>query len=712
MNSRDQERLPLDAKLLSETVIELNISRRNVGLYPPEHAIIRGSIERAFGLLERLFELREAVTLGVAKDTLIIDEYTLDRKNPVFREFASSLHRMGIAAVTFSRGLAREDLLGFHKLIAAKEAPDGGSIADRAALAGIRHIRLEPIDFSSFKFFEGALRPGASGEAIWEDYIFGLLEGKLADAEGASVLMEAPPERVADILNEAMSPAAGHETYDRIITAYLRKKEKPGLGRESLEKFLTFLENLSPALKRQFLSRAFTSRAEEQDVEGLLADMTSGDFQRVAEFFTRHSSMIPETLRNVVDRLAAIRNDRKFGFDVLLGRKAVVDDIELDENIMRLFEEDHFKSFVSDEYQAQLSAMLGVRAGAERAEDGELAQELGGESVDRATAEVLVELMGAEGTAEEFRQNLASRLADLANGFAETGRIREALEIYKAMSSGEARGGAGDAAAQFFHSRQFVHRAVESLKLWGRQDREAALELARALKPDVIQPLLEALSEEKSAGTRKFLLHLLAGLGQEVMDEALRLLDGPWYVQRNVLYLMRASGDGRHADHARRLADHENEKVRLEAVHTLLHLGAPDAASHLLRVLLEGSEEAREWAIRQAGNYRVAEAVPHLLRLLEKKDVLGTGSQAKVPVVAALGRIGDARAIEPLLRICNARTLLHRGFLDELKTEVFRHLENYPPEAVRPLLELGLKSRNEEIRASSRRLLAGGGDHA
>jgi len=33
--------LPMDTRLLSETVIELNISRKNVGIYPPGRVLLR-----------------------------------------------------------------------------------------------------------------------------------------------------------------------------------------------------------------------------------------------------------------------------------------------------------------------------------------------------------------------------------------------------------------------------------------------------------------------------------------------------------------------------------------------------------------------------------------------------------------------------------------------------------------------------------------------
>ena len=63
-----EDALPLDARLLSDAVIELNISRRNVGLYPPGHSRIAGAIDRAFDNLTKLFELRSSIFLGVTKD--------------------------------------------------------------------------------------------------------------------------------------------------------------------------------------------------------------------------------------------------------------------------------------------------------------------------------------------------------------------------------------------------------------------------------------------------------------------------------------------------------------------------------------------------------------------------------------------------------------------------------------------------------------------
>ena len=55
-----QKEIPLDTRLLSEAVIELNISRKNAGIYPPGHIQITNSIDRAFRILQKLIRYKAA----------------------------------------------------------------------------------------------------------------------------------------------------------------------------------------------------------------------------------------------------------------------------------------------------------------------------------------------------------------------------------------------------------------------------------------------------------------------------------------------------------------------------------------------------------------------------------------------------------------------------------------------------------------------------
>jgi len=219
-----KDKLPIDARLLSDAIIELNISRRSVGLYPREHPITREALRRAYELLNKLFEIRHSITLGVAKDSLVVDEYTLDKRNPVFREFGMSLHERGVAAVIFNSGLSIDELYGFHELITSKEPIHGQALAEAAQKRGLRHIIISPLDITRLQFIEGHLREKGGGTRVIEDYVSGLLEGRLAEGDAEGVILITPPDEIAEILNENLTEDAPEETYERVITAYIKKE--------------------------------------------------------------------------------------------------------------------------------------------------------------------------------------------------------------------------------------------------------------------------------------------------------------------------------------------------------------------------------------------------------------------------------------------------------------------------------------------------------
>jgi hypothetical protein len=704
-----QDKLPLDAILLSDAVIELNISKRCVGLYPHDHPIVKGSIERAFAFLQKLFELRSDITLGIAEDTLVVDEYTLDRKNPVFKEFAYSLHAKGIAAITFSAGLLKEELIGLHGLLTTKETPFGKDLVEYAKNKDLRHIALSPIDFSNFGFVQGGHKVGGTDINIWEEYVFGLLEGKLSSSEGEEIL-NIPPEDVACYINNAMTENSGQETYDRVITAYLKKKGEARLSTEAFNKFLSFVENLSPDLKRRFLSRSFVHFSEDMDeVERVIGSMTPENFQRIIESFTEYSTMIPDTLKMLMDKLADIKEQSGVETGFFIGNAAVVHDIEIGEDIMKLFEQKNFHAFMSDKYKKQLEIMLGTTKG-KGTKVNDLLSECREDLTDNAVLNIMLELLDAGFFGKDDYQKLFERISEFTALFLETGRFNGMLRIYNTISSGAFNEKCSDEAINSirgrFHSAEFLTDLISTFRIWGRKEREGAVNLSKALDPYIIDPMLYALAEETDASLRKFLLSVLAAVGDNVCSYAIkRLDDARWYVVRNILYLIRECNGHAYAADIRKLARHRNINICLEAVKTLLHFKTPDSVSFLKLHLQSEDTELRKGAVNLAGAYKISEAVPYLVRLLEKKDIFGAESYYKIDVVDALGEIGDKAAVEHLLKIYNTKSLLYKGNLENLKLEIFKTLVNYPPDSVQKMLELGLASGNEKIRAISRKLL-------
>lgn len=701
-----QEKLPIDAKLLSEAIIELNISRRSVGLYPPNHPIVKESIEKAFGYLKKLFELRDIIALGVTETSLVIDEYTLDRKNPVFREFASVLHEKGIVTVTFSSGVTEEELMALHELLTMKDAPSGKVFIELADKKNLRHITIKPIELSDFAFTEGTLKEGITDDTIWETYVYCLLEGEVSDGSKIEVL-NIPSSKVASLINDKMSDNAGAETYDRVITAYLKRKGDARLSRESFEKFISFVDSLRPELKRQFLSRTFSaSSIDIGDVEKLVADMTSEDFEKIADFFSKHTSMIPETLKNLIDKLASVKKDGGFSFDLLNKHTAVVHDIEISEDLMKLFEEDHFKSYVAEDYQRDLEVMLKAPE-VERQMLDAFRDEFRDEVIDRTTSEVFLELINADFISADDYLKLISRLTEFINIFVETGRFEEILKIHNTVYSHSLTGKrySLEMIEYFFRSEQFISRLTEAFRIWGRNNRDGVIRLARVLKLHIIDPLLDALSAEASASTRKFLLSVIGELGTDVIPHAIRRLnDRRWYVVRNMLYLIKECGGRRYVEQVRKFAKHKHRRICMEAVKTLLHFKTHDAVPYLKLYLKSDDIDLRMDAVKLAGLYRITEAVPHITAMLEERDILGAKSYYRVDLIRSLGEIGDPKALKTLLKLYNSKSILYWRVLENLKVEIFKSLSNYPLQSIKPFVEQGLRSKSEEILSISKEL--------
>jgi len=328
--------IPLDTRLLSDAVIELNISRKNVSIYPPGHIQITKSIDRAYEVLKKLFEIRQEMTLGVAKDTLFVGQDYLDQRNPVYRDFALSMNQQGIAAVTFIRGLDREELVRFHRIITTKpdEITAMGGIAKVVENAGIPNIRVMAIDYASFhlteekEIFKSQPKPGEKpgdkpgdkpGAGVWQDFVSLLSSGAL-DTSGGGVSMkdssQIDPAELAKLLNERkLDSGAAVQSYDRIISSYVRTSaEKKQLTKEqsdTISNLNNLLKDLHPDLRKQFLSTAFKNVSENaaspgaEEVLGGLGDDMIIDMLRQASSEGRE---ISPTLTGLLGKLASVRD--------------------------------------------------------------------------------------------------------------------------------------------------------------------------------------------------------------------------------------------------------------------------------------------------------------------------------------------------------------------------------------------------------------------
>ena len=135
---------------LADFLIELSIGLHKNAIYPPGHPLLEGATSGISRRLEALLANRASLSLGVARQQLIIEGVATEETNPVLRDLAARLHRHHLGAVKFTAGVTGDEVADALATIAV----DIGRRARPLGLEGPEvlqrweHIRLFPLTFA------------------------------------------------------------------------------------------------------------------------------------------------------------------------------------------------------------------------------------------------------------------------------------------------------------------------------------------------------------------------------------------------------------------------------------------------------------------------------------------------------------------------------------------------------------------------------------
>jgi hypothetical protein len=681
--------LPLDARLLGNAVIELNIARHILSLYSREHQLVQLSLDKTFAILSDLFELRTEITLAVAKDSLIVDERHLDQKNPVFREFALALSRMSIALVSFVKGLTREEVFEFFRFLSRDtEGISSETLPQVLAEYQLRHILIEPVNYRAFRFTEDRAKKDQSDEYLLERYIKALLDGELPPDGVQAVVENVEPGTLAVLMNQSGGEIVREAAYDTVVSTYLRGGAGKPIAGGDLQRLLTFIAGLRPELKRQFL--ASSVKAVSRESAGLSQALDGVSVDNIIEFVTemdQNHVALPETLGTLIAQFA------RTGVE-LPGGGLNVDDVLLSPEIASLFKQDEDHQHGPESYQAEIGRIVESQAAGAAFQDGsELARELDEDYVRYCYANALLSLVDSSLpgliTLEDEEAYATSLTALAANSIA-TGQYAQLLELLTRLADLEARGrhqATIRTVREYCFEPEVIASIADSFRRHGRSDRAGAAMVCAHYGRAIVPTLLDVLAAEERMHVRRLLLQLLLGLGEHLAREAPpRLRDKRWHVRRNMLYLLAESKTRLDPALLAPLISDSNPRVRLECARCLLL--ADDAAGvRTLRALLyDQADGIADHAIATAGALRVRELLPDLVTLIGKPSG-GDGARQRLRVVRALGRMGGDEAVAALRELLPKRVSLFPGETRRFRSEVRRMLKRIaaaPPQGETP----------------------------
>jgi hypothetical protein len=248
---------------------------------------------------------------------------------------------------------------------------------------------------------------------------------------------------------------------------------------------------------------------------------------------------------------------------------------------------------------------------------------------------------------------------------------------------------------------QELARALEQEPL----DQQAVDAMLQGLGLGAARVMLETLVESRSRVTRRFLLERLVAFGPQIqpMVEG-RLRDSRWFVQRNMIALLRAAACRADMSTAGRLLQSGDPRVRREVV-----LWCLETAETRERAIIEALKDSSADVLRpglQAARAGLPQAAVPILakRVLDADFPPGF----RVLALSLLGRSGSALALEALLHY----SILGKTFMSkpklapkspEMLAAVAALARSWRSDSrVSGLLRQALKSRDPQVVAAAR----------
>lgn len=694
----------IDPALLATIVHELNLARRHVSSYPKGHPVVSNSCERVVQHFSTLFAARDAITIGVAKETLFLEGQSLERLTPVVKEIARALFHHGLALVTFRDGLSAAEIEKFNRILMWKRAEiaAGGGIEKVALDAGLEHIRITRIRYDYFQRDDGPVPEGVGeSSSLWETFVQRLVKGEPCGASSADCPVT--PEKMAGMLNESSGDVA-RLILDCLETSLCERKETGALREtelESLRKLGVFVGSLGPELRGRFLESIFNSfqGRGEASLE-ILPHLPETVIPEVFEYVNENRAALSPLALSVAERLAG----GKFVAQQLQGFPGTGDadgEPSQEDKFQVLFQEEIQEEFVPREYLETLKRLAASSALPEpgREELEQLKQTLAGERVESSVSAIILSSLGS--VAPERLDALKRSLIELCRYFLELGDFRALEDMYDrlietAADDGQAAGSLREEVLRVFEDRDFAAEVMNGLDVWGKEKYREIGSLMQKVGRPFVEPLLDRLADEENRVLRRYCLDQLVKMG-EIAKEAVvaRLGDPRWYFVRNLVLILGHMGDSDVPGILRRIADFPHPRVRQAVVETFLRLRDPEGDRLLLRDLASDNGDIRMQAVKLAGKSRDARVRQALLHVLGKRGISPERFAEKKAAVHSLASMGGNEALPELGRMLGARRFFRTRWHDMLKKEIILTLGKYDDPLALDLLRKAAQSSQE-----------------
>jgi hypothetical protein len=626
------ESAPLSREL-NEFLLELGLALQRYALYPGGHPSIDTAVTALVERVDRLLREREVLSLGVARRQLIVEGVATEDSHPVLRTVAERLHRHRVGVVSFRRGLDAAELSSALRAVSQDPERGGESLglltAERAA--AWPNVRFHTLAYDHLQLAhesddDDAVEPGGRGGGMAAQLWLGLARAALAQEASFD---DVEPTQVA----QAINAHRGARAYDQVIVGYMLQlteelKREESAGVEAVRSRVSqVIRRLDPETLDRLLEMGSDTPQRARFLHGAARGLQP---DAVVEVMTAAARAEGQNISTSLLRLL-----RKLSTHAqAASRTGGAADVQLREQVRELLVGWSLSDPNPGAYtQALESISRAASAG-------------GGATSHPAESLRLVQMALEVGV-------VGAALLRAVDALLAEGRLRE---LYDALADMPAE----NAAAQAIWTRIQNSDRIRIVLTTDPVDVELLEPVLKRLEPGgVISLLLDRLSESESRATRMALFRRLTATGLPITPHVLERLDDPrWYVQRNMLALLSGVDAWPGSRPVLPYVQHEEERVRREAVHIGVRLRGEREAT-IASALADSDERVVRAGVVAAREHGLpASAID---TALDRIDDGALSLEVRIALIRLLGTHRDPRIVERLLPLVLLPRKMLRG---------------------------------------------------
>jgi HEAT repeat protein len=219
------------------------------------------------------------------------------------------------------------------------------------------------------------------------------------------------------------------------------------------------------------------------------------------------------------------------------------------------------------------------------------------------------------------------------------------------------------------------------------------------LQKNSIKPLIKLLGELKNSKARRVFCDALAEIGKNAIEMFTPFIDDRrWYLVRNIIYILGRIGKEQSFPYIQKVFNHEENRVRREAIQALGLIGGPKAIGLLVKALTDNDVRIRCMAAINLGKGgKKAGPIP-LLEVVQSKDFYKREPAEIKAFFNAIGMMGSNEAVPVLQQLLERKSWFGRGKTDEIRMGAANALAAIGTPEAKAILEEGKNSKDETIR--------------